>query len=145
MYYRFEIERAIEMYESSALDGQDLRRYRLVESNYGLKRGAARMAGKKLLMMQAEALRHIFDDESISRYQDLWKENGVIDRQSREVDHTAREAAVGHFNRSLQVRARQAQRSVCADAGHQQMHDEMDKCIRRIEALVHEDRQKRAL
>jgi hypothetical protein len=145
-YYRNDIERGIEMYESSALDGKDLAKYGLVESGCDLWRGAARVAGKKLLMMHVEALRHVFEDESISRYQDLWKENGVIDRRAREVDKAAREAAVGHFNGSLQVRARQlAKHPGGADAGHQQMRDEMGKCIRRIEALVREDRQRRAL
>jgi hypothetical protein len=145
-YYRNDVERGIEMYESSALEGKDLGKYGLVESGCDLWRGAARVAGKKLLMMHAEALRHVFEDESISRYQDLWKENGAIDRRARAVDEAAREAAVGHFSESLQVRARQlAKHPGGADAGHQQMRDEMGKCIRRIEALVREDRQRRAL
>jgi hypothetical protein len=46
---------------------------------------------------------------------------------------------------SLSVRKGQAQESGHADTGHQQMRDEMEECIGRIEMMVREDRQKQSL
>ena len=46
---------------------------------------------------------------------------------------------------ALSVRKGQAQESGHADTGHQQMRDEMEECIGRIEMMVREDRQKQSL
>ena len=99
------------------------------------------MAGKKLLYIHKEALRKVFGDTSIHSYQDLWKVGGVVERAARRADSIARSSALQHLRESLSVRKGQAQESGHADTGHQQMSDEMEECIGRIEMMVREDRQ----
>jgi hypothetical protein len=103
------------------------------------------VAGKKLFYIHKEALRKVFGDASIHSYQDLWKVGGVVESAARRADSIARSSALQHLRASLSVRKGQAQESGHADTGHQQMRDEMEECVGRIEMMVREDRQKQSL
>ena len=52
---------------------------------------------------------------------------------------------IQHLCESLSVRKGQAQESGNADTGHQELSDEMEECIGRIEMMEREDRQKQSL
>ena len=140
-----DIEHGIELYEKGGLDRKSVKEYGLEESDKDLWRGRTKLAGKKLLYIHKEALRKVFGDTSIHSYQDLWKVGGVVERAARRADSIARSSALQHLRESLSVRKGQAQESGHADTGHQQMRDEMEECIGRIEMMVREDRQKQSL
>jgi hypothetical protein len=140
-----DIEHGIELYEKGGLDRKSVKEYGLEESDKDLWRGRTKVAGKKLLYIHKEALRQVFGDTSIYRYQDLWKVGGVVERAARRADSIARSSALQHLRESLSVRKGQAQESGHADTGHQQMRDEMEECTGRIEMMVREDRQKQSL
>jgi hypothetical protein len=140
-----DIERGVELYEKSGLDRKSVKEYGLQESDKDLWRGRTKVAGKKLLYIHKEALRQVFGDASIHSYQDLWKVGGVVERSARRADNIARSSALQHLRESLSIRKGQAQESWHADTGHQQMRDEMEECIGRIEMMVREDRQKQSL
>jgi hypothetical protein len=144
-YNSKDIEHGIEMYEKGGLDGKSVREYGLEESEKDLWRGRTKVAGKKLLYIHKEALRQVFGDTSIYSYQDLWKVGGVVERAARRADSIARSSALEYLRESLSVRKGQAQESGHADTGHQQMSDEMEECIGRIEGMVREDRLKQSL
>ena len=86
----------------------------------------------------------MFGDTCIHSYQDLWKVGGVVERAARWADSIARSSALQHLRESLSVRKGQAHESGHADTGHQQMRDEMEECIGRIEMMVREDMQKQS-
>ena len=127
------------MYEKGGLDGKSVREYGLEESEKDLWRGRTKVAGKKLLYIHKEALRQEFGDTSIYRYQDLWKVGGAVERAARRADSIARFSALQYLRESLSIRKGQAQESGHADTGHQQINDEMEECIGRIEGMVREE------
>ena len=134
VYNGNDIERGIALYESSEIDGKRVLEYGLEESRYDLWRGHTKVAGKMLLMIHRAALREVFDDASICSYQDLWKVGGAVEKGARRASSTSRKLAVHHFRTSLNIRTGQA-KSGHADLGHQQMGDEMQECIGRIERM----------
>ncbi len=69
----------------------------------------------------------------------------LVEGATRRADSIARSSVLQHLRESLSVRKGQAQESGHADMGHQQMSDEMEECIGRIEMMVREDRQKQSL
>ena len=140
-----DIELGVELYEKGDLDRKSVKEYGLEESDKDLWRGRTKVAGKKLLFFRREALRKVFGDTSIHSYQDLWKVGGAVERAARRADSIARSSALQHWRQSLSVRKGQAQESGHADTGHQQMRDEMEECIGRIEMMVREDRKKQLL
>ena len=119
------------MYESSALEHHRLHEYGLKESRYN----HPKIGGKKLVMIHTQALRQVFGDPSISGYQDLWREHGVVENRALQASRTSRLNALKHFGESLGVRVRQANSSGGADASHQSMIDDLKHCIDRIKAL----------
>ena len=129
-----DIEHAITLYEKSALDRMQIQQHGLQESHVDLWRGHTKIAGKKLLMIHTKALQHLFEDASISSYQDLWREDGAVERRARQASRTSRDNALVYFRESVDVRVRQAA-SAGADAGHQHMVAQMKQCIKRIEAM----------
>ena len=84
MYNGNDIEHAITLYESSALDRMQIQQHGLQESRFDLWHGQTKIAGKKLLMIHTKALQHIFGDTKISSYQDLWREDGAVERRARQ-------------------------------------------------------------
>ena len=134
MYNGNDIEHAITLYENSALDRMQIQLHGLQESHFDLWRGQTKIAGKKLLMIHTKALQHIFDDTKISSYQDLWREDGAVERRARQASRTSRLNALVYFRESLDVRVGQGA-GAGADAGHQHMVSQMKQCIKRIEAM----------
>ena len=126
-----DIQEGIELYEGSALERHRLHEYGLKESRYN----HPKIAGKKLVMIHTQALRLVFGEASISGYQDLWCEHGVVEKRALQTSRTSRLNALKHFGESLGVRVRQANSSGGADASHQGMIDDMKHCIDRIKAL----------
>ena len=134
------IEEGIRDYEADRLQGMTatkfVRKYGLMQSRFDLWRGPNKVAGKKLLMIRDDALRHIFGDASIHRYQDLWRVDGALDLRARAASPAARQQAMAAFQESLAIRTEQARRRGGApDAGHQDMIKEMQRWIERMEAL----------
>ena len=121
-------------YESSALDRMQIQQHGLQESHVDLWRGQTKIAGKKLLMIHTKALQQIFGDTKISSYQDLWREDGAVERRARQASRTSRLNALVYFRESLDVRVGQGA-GAGADAGHQHMVSKMKQCIKRIEAM----------
>ena len=111
------------------------------ESLKDLYHGHTTVAGKKLLFIRTEALQHMFGDESIAKYQDLWRENGAVERRAWEASSGDRRLAVHYFRESLKIRERQAADHGSRDAGsgrpdgHQQMCNALGDCIKRIEGM----------
>jgi hypothetical protein len=132
------------LYEKGCLDHKSVKDYGLEESQMDLWREHTKVAGKKLLKFRTEALRQVFGDTSISSYQALWKVGGVVERAARRADSIARSLALQHFRESLSVRKGQTRASGHADTGHQQMSDEMEEFIGRIDTMVRADRQEQS-
>jgi len=124
-----DVEEGIRLYEASTINGNDVKKYGLEESDYDLWRGSTKVAGKKLLRIHTAALQHMFGDVSISGYASLWKVGGAVDKKAELADSIAHESAVTHFRDSLNVRQRQGG----GDGGHQQMLDDMLHCIDRLD------------
>jgi hypothetical protein len=144
VYKGNDIEDGIELYEKGCLDHKSVKDYGLEESQMDLWREHTKVAGKKLLKFRTKALRQVFGDTSISSYQALWKVGGVVERAARRADSIARSLALQHFRESLSVRKGQTRASGHADTGHQQMSDEMEEFIGRIDTMVRADRQEQS-
>ena len=129
-YHGNAVETGLELYESSRLD-RSLQEYGLEESRYDLERQGRKVVGKKLLWIHTRALQHIFNDAGISKYEDIWREEGAVERRARQASQTSRGLAVHHFGESLKERGTQA-KNHGADKAHQGMIDAMRRCIRRI-------------
>jgi hypothetical protein len=73
------------------------------ESLKDLYHGHTTVAGKKLLFIRTAAMQHMFGDESITIYQDLWRENGAVERRAQEASSGDRRLAVHYFRESLNI------------------------------------------
>jgi len=112
------IRQGIDGYRTSQLCGKGLKdyvkKYGLVQTGCDLWIRGIKIAGKKFLMIKIEALRVVFFDPSISKYHDIWRVGGAVDKQAQLADSSLRADALHHLCDSLAIRTGRATRNLGA-------------------------------
>ena len=88
-------------FQGAEMDGKRVKEEGMEECEKDVCRGHTKAADKKLLYIRREALRQLFGDTCIDRYQALWKVGAVVERAARRADSIARSSALEYLRESL--------------------------------------------
>ena len=131
-----DIERGIEMYETSEMSNRDLKRYGLKESSYDLYKGKLKVAGKKALYIHDDAVQSITGGAAVN-YIDMWRSGGAVEKQIKLAKSEELAAARRHLEQSLSIRKRQSH-GKAPDMSHKAMIDGLLHCIATISRVANE-------
>ena len=120
-YDGYSVEEGIRLHQKGKIAGSQVRKY-------GLQENLAH--NRKLLYLSPPAVKHIFGDESITKYTDpaLWRKSGPICKRAAELVHassgkTSLDKAISSLENSLSMRPRGG------DSGHDHMRQQIEECV----------------